>query len=89
MSETVKSFPFFRRTETHEETERREILDELRKVKDDLSNAYATFNNVREPELVEACVFEINSLQAQYAYYLRRAKECGSESVEVFRFPKY
>ena len=36
--------------------------------------AYDRFNHVTDPELVEASIYEINSLQARYNYLLRRAK---------------
>jgi hypothetical protein len=44
------------------------------------------FGQAIEPEIIEACVYEINALQARYAYYLRLAREMGldqtySESV--------
>ena len=39
-----------------------------------LRRAYDRFNYVSDPELVESCVFEINSLQAKYNYLLRQAK---------------
>ncbi len=39
-----------------------------------LRRAYERFNYVYEPELVDACVYEINSLQAKYNYLLRVAK---------------
>ncbi|HPE15468.1 MAG TPA: DUF2508 family protein, partial [Oscillospiraceae bacterium] len=42
-----------------------------------VQQAYVSFNSVKDPELVESFVFEINALQARYAYLLRRVKELG------------
>lgn len=46
--------------------------------------AYDRFNHVTDPELVEASIYEINSLQARYNYLLRRAKALhGGAPVET------
>ena len=39
-----------------------------------IAQAYAGFNAVTDPELVESYVYEIQSLQARYSYLLRRRK---------------
>ena len=51
-----------------------ELQRELRDTAQALRRAYERFNYVCEPELVDACVFEINALQAKYNYLLRLAK---------------
>ena len=65
-----------------------ELLNEIWEIKCLLTRAYSNFNNSLEPELIEACVYEINSLQSRYAYLLRKIKEHGDIQVETFRFPK-
>ncbi len=45
----------------------------------DLTHAYAQFDAVTAPELVDACVYEINAVEARYNYLLRRIKEEGNE----------
>lgn len=45
----------------------------------DLTRAYAQFDTVTAPELVDACVYEINAVEARYNYLLRRIKEEGNE----------
>lgn len=54
---------------------RRELAGTAR----DLRPAYDRFDFAREAELVEAGVYEINALQARYAYLLRRARELEAE----------
>ena len=44
--------------------------------------AYERFNYVWEAELVEASVYEINSLTARYNYLIRRAKAQGAPADE-------
>ena len=40
-----------------------------------INQAYQGFNTVRDPDLIESYVYEINSLQSRYSYLLRRMKE--------------
>jgi len=57
--------------------ERRAVLESLEKTQHLLKHAHTEFNRAHAPELVEAAVYEINALQARYAYLLRRVKELG------------
>lgn len=56
------------------------LFDELADTRDALECAYARFDQSTEPELVEACVYEINAAQARYSYLLRLVKESGGEA---------
>ena len=49
-----------------------------------LRRAYQRFDFACEAELVDASVYEINSLQARYSYLLRAAKEAEPEAVPAF-----
>ena len=53
----------------------REMFEELTNLRDALDDAYMRFNAVTEPELVDACVYEINAAQSRYNYMLRKARE--------------
>ena len=64
-----------KRQEEEAQQEKREILEALQTIRQDLRCARNQFNNANDPELVEACVYEINALQARYAYFLRLARE--------------
>ena len=96
MAESAKKPLFFgtksrqaqREAAREAEEERRVLLEELRKTREDLRMAEIGFNNARESELIEASVYEINSLQARYAYLLRRVREDGMEQREVFKTPR-
>ena len=55
--------------------EQAELRAGLQKTHTLISQAYANFNSVSDPDLIESYVFEINALQARYAYLLRRVKE--------------
>ncbi|MDR1642441.1 MAG: YaaL family protein [Clostridiales bacterium] len=55
-----------------EERELVQILDSLKK---SLSELYAQFGYMTDAALIDACAYEILSVSAKYAYYLRRCKE--------------
>lgn len=51
-----------------------EIEKSLQETKILIAQAYAGFNAVSDPELVESYVYEIQALQARYSYLLRQRK---------------
>lgn len=57
-----------------------ELKEELQCTAQALRGAYDKFNFVTEPELVEAAIFEIRSLNARYSYLIRRVKELNEAS---------
>ncbi|MBR3561540.1 MAG: DUF2508 family protein [Oscillospiraceae bacterium] len=57
-----------------------ELFNELSDMRNTLEEAYMRFNLVSEPELVDACVYEINAAQSRYNYLLRVIKENGGEA---------
>lgn len=54
--------------------EARRATEEIEGIRLSLKNAYAGFNSTSDPELVEACIYEINALKARYDHALKRAK---------------
>ena len=54
-----------------------ELFTELSDTRFALAQAYVRFDNTTEPELVDACIFELNALQSRYNYLLRLVKESG------------
>ena len=48
-----------------------------------LRRAYERFDYACEPELVEASIYEISSLQAKYNYLLRAAKGDAPQAVSA------
>ena len=70
-----------KRQQTHQDTQA-QLRQELHSTAQALHEAYEKFNYVSEPELVEACVYEISALKARYSYLLRCAK--GHAETEAF-----
>lgn len=52
-----------------------ELKTSLQDTQNALSHAYAAFDYTSDPELTEACIYEIQSLQARMNYLVRRIKE--------------
>lgn len=46
-----------------------------------LRQAYAGFNRVSDPDLVDAWIYEINARQSQYSYLLKMRKGLDGEEV--------
>ena len=63
-----------RRTDTHPSAQT-QLQQELYAANRALREAYDRFNYVSEPELIDACVYEINALKARCDYLLRCIKE--------------
>lgn len=51
------------------------LLDDLARTKDNLDFAYANFQNVVEPDLIDAYIYEVNAMQLKYKFLLRRVKQ--------------
>ena len=52
-----------------------ELEEELRTTIQLLRSAYDRFNFTDDPELTEACIYEIKALKSRYSYLVRRLKE--------------
>lgn len=61
-----------------------ELKTSLQETQSALSSAYTAFDYASDPELTEACIFEIRSLQARMNYLVRQIKElelCAATAV--------
>ena len=65
------------RRDVAQDSAMQELFTELSDTRFALSQAYAHFNRVTEPELIDASIFEISAVQARYNYLLRAIKERG------------
>ena len=65
------------------EEERRQLMEGMRQTRDQLNYAYAQFNTYSDPDLVDACVYEINALQSRYSYYVRQMKQLDAAREEA------
>ena len=61
-----------------------ELKTSLQETQAALNHAYTAFDYASDPELTEACIFEIRSLQARMNYLVRQIKElelCAATAV--------
>ncbi len=62
-------------------TELQLLHEELRRTQRELSLAYDRFNEAREPELVEACIYEIKSINARFDFLYRSIKAHSADAI--------
>ena len=65
------------------EEERRQLVEGMKQTRDQLNYAYAQFNIYSDPDLVDACVYEINALQSRYSYFVRQVKQLDAAREEA------
>ena len=80
MAQPERAFAFPRRARTPQNQEREQLMQTLAHTRVLINQAYSGFNNVKDHELVESFVYEINALQCRYSYLLRRIKELEGSS---------
>lgn len=54
-----------------------ETREAIREVCRQLENVQSRFEMENDPDLIEACIYEMESLRARYRYLLRQAKAQG------------
>ncbi len=62
---------------------RRELLEDIEETLMNLRYARSCFENAKDPEVIEACVYEIKSAETRYSFLLRKAKLLGEKSSEI------
>lgn len=63
-----------RRQRKERATEQQRAKDEVTGIRNSLSEAYARFDGLSDPELLDACIFEISALRSHYNSAVRRQK---------------
>ena len=61
------------RTLSEQEIERNALLSDLEKTKKALEIAYAGFDNVTEPDLIDCYIYEVNSVLKRYRFLMKQA----------------
>lgn len=50
-------------------------MDELEAIRSRLHCAYSAFDNVTDPAITDACIFEISALKSRYNHALKSLRE--------------
>lgn len=61
------------RTLSEKEIERNTLLSDLEETKKALEIAYAGFDNVTEPDLIDCYIYEVNSVLKRYKFLMEQA----------------
>ena len=61
------------RTLSEKEIERNALLSDLEKTKKALEVAYAGFDKVTEPDLIDCYIYEVNSVYKRYKFLMEQA----------------
>lgn len=81
MAEAIR---FGRKTAARQrEEDLRQLMEGMKQTRDQLNYAYAQFNIYSDPDLVDACVYEINALQSRYSYFVRQVKQLDAAREEA------
>lgn len=51
-----------------------ELLEEIKRVKTQMDNAYYNFQSAMDPDLIDCYIFESNAAWKRYRFLLRQAK---------------
>ena len=55
------------------------VVSELLQTRNALAAAYSNFENVTDPDLIDSCIYQVNSVQKRYKFLLDKAKETNLE----------
>ena len=54
--------------------EEKYLVSELLQTRNALAAAYSNFENVTDPDLIDSCIYQVNSVQKRYKFLLERAR---------------
>ena len=74
------------RTLSEEEIKRNALLSDLEETKKALEIAYAGFDNVTEPDLIDCYIYEVNSVLKRYKFLMEQAARLAPLPEEI---PQY
>jgi len=59
------------------------LVEEIKMTRQALYNAYSNLDYVTDPDLIDCCIYRLNSEQKRYKYLLEKAKE-SEVSTSIF-----
>ena len=65
--------------EDPEDARKKKLLEEYYEAREALRRSRVAFEAVSDPELISACIFELNAAQSRCSYLLQRLREIGAE----------
>ena len=83
--QSLKQRKQFKVLETQRKEENNRLLVEYYDTLIQLRHVRSVFQQVTDPELINACVFEMNALQQRYTYLLQRTKAEKLTAIRVLK----
>ena len=83
--QSLKQRKQFKVLETQREEDNRRLLEEYYDTLIQLRHVRSVFQQVTDPELINACVYEMNALQQRYTYLLQRIKAEKLTAIHVLK----
>lgn len=74
-----------RKNKQDHEMENQRLLEEYYDTLIQLRQLRTAFQQITDPDLITACVFEMNAMQQRYSYLLQRIKEKKLTCMRVLR----
>ena len=75
----------FKMSAQEKQQENQRLLGEYYDTLIQLRQVRAAFQQVTDPDLINACVYEMNALQQRYSYLLQRVKEERITALRVLK----
>ena len=75
----------FKMSAQEKQQENQRLLSEYYDTLIQLRQVRAAFQQVTDPDLINACVYEMNALQQRYSYLLQRVKEERITAMRVLK----
>jgi hypothetical protein len=72
--QSLKQRKQLKMTEQEKQRENRQLLEEYYDTLIQLRHVRSVFQQVTDPDLINACVYEMNALQQRYTFLLQRIK---------------
>ena len=59
---------------TPPDTRKQQLMEDLRRTKCALDQAYSNFENVVDPDLIDCSIYELKAVQMRYRFLLKQAE---------------
>lgn len=60
-----------------------QLLSDLKMTETALKDAYANFEHVVDPDLVDSWIYQVNAVQKRYRFLLKQAQQLGLQNVTL------
>jgi hypothetical protein len=55
--------------------ERQRLMQDMERAKEDMAAAYANFDNVTDPDLIDCYIYEVNAVLKRYKFLIEQAEK--------------